>query len=251
MQYLVPICSMGLLLTAAGCASMGGGPRTPVGQHPQSLEKDVRLKVGCNYLLYLPERYYEDKKDWPLVLFLHGAGERGDNLDLVKVWGPPQLVAEGREYPFILVSPQCPAEGWWSDDVQAGVLDALLDDVAGRYRVDKDRVYVTGLSMGGFGTWRLAVDHPDRFAAIIPVCGKGEPAKAQRIKDLPVWVFHGADDDAVPLSGSQDMVDALKACGSNVKFTIYPNTGHNCWSATYANPEVYDWLLSQKRRSGR
>jgi predicted peptidase len=131
--------------------------------------------------------------------------------------------------------------------VQIAALSALLDNLAARYRVDQDRVYVTGLSMGGFGAWQLAVDYPARFAAIAPVCGKGEPAKAQLIKDLPIWVFHGAKDPVVPVSNSQDMVDALKKCGSDVKLTIYPEALHDSWTETYNNPELYNWFLQHKR----
>jgi len=127
------------------------------------------------------------------------------------------------------------------------VLNALLDDLSARLRVDEARVYVTGLSMGGFGTWALAAEYPDRFAAIAPICGRGEPDTVERIKHLPVWVFHGADDEVVPLEASQSMVDALEACGGNVKFTVYPDTGHNSWSATYGDPAFYEWLLRQRR----
>jgi len=147
----------------------------------------------------------------------------------------------------VLVSPQCPEGAWWSEDAQIATLDALLDDIVARYRIDKDRVYVTGLSMGGYGTWRLAMTYPQRFAAIAPICGAGEPDEAEKIKHLPVWVFHGADDSVVPLERSQEMVDALKACGGNVHFTVYPDTNHNSWTPTYANPEFFDWLLAQKR----
>jgi len=238
------LCLLSLL---AGCASVRGTDRLLTGQHSQAIETEVQFKVGCKYWLYLPKDYNETADAWPLVLFLHGAGERGDDLDLVKKWGPPKLVDEGKDFPFILVSPQCPADAWWSDTAQILALDALLKDVALRFRVDADRVYVTGLSMGGCGTWYLAGEYPDRFAAIMPICGRGEPYVARRLGHVPAWVFHGADDDVVPVMASQQMVDALKASGGDVKFTIYPGTGHNSWSATYANPEVYEWLLSHSR----
>ncbi len=131
-------------------------------------------------------------------------------------------------------------------------LMALVDDVAARYKVDKDRIYVTGLSMGGFGTWAFAAAFPDRVAAIIPICGGGNPADAKKLKELPIWVFHGAKDPVVPSSRSEAMIKALKEAGaSKVKFTLYPEAGHDAWTATYKNPEVWEWLLKQKRPDGK
>ena len=123
----------------------------------------------------------------------------------------------------------------------------MLDEIVEKYKVDQDRVYVTGLSMGGFGTWALAVHTPDRFAAILPVCGGGDPRQAKRIAHIPAWVFHGAKDPLVPLAASQKMVEALKKNGGSVKFTVYPEAGHDAWTETYANPQIYEWLLQQKR----
>jgi len=216
-----------------------------VGQHPQSFERAVTKVVGCRYLLYLPRNYGVEKgKRWPLMLFLHGAGERGDDLTLVEVHGPPKLIAKGRDYPFIVVSPQCPTGIWWSLDV----LNALLDEIIASYAVDEDRVYVTGLSMGGFGTWGLAIERPERFAAIAPVCGGGDPWQADRLKGVPAWVFHGAKDGVVPPKKSEEMVEALKKVGGEVEFTLYPDAGHDSWTATYDNPKLYEWLLAHTRR---
>ena len=155
-------------------------------QTAQELNRE--LKVRLNYLLYLPKDY-ESKKAWPLVLFLHGAGERGDNLDMVKQHGPPKLVAQGKEFPFVLISPQCPEGHWW----EPFELSALLDEIVEKQKIDKDRVYVTGLSMGGFGTWSLAAHSPKRFAAIVPICGGGEPITAMLLPHVPAWVFHGGE----------------------------------------------------------
>ena len=131
-------------------------------------------------------------------------------------------------------------------------LNALLDDVVGKYRVDKDRIYVTGLSMGGFGTWSLAAAHPERFAAIAPICGGGNPTDAKKLKDLPIWVFHGAKDQTVPASRSDAMVKALKEAGSErVKFTLYPDAGYDSRTETYKNPEFWDWLLKQQRGNNK
>ena len=214
----------------------------PSRQHEQTFEKEVTRTVSCRYLLFLPEGYAE-QQHWPLMMFLHGAGERGNDLRPVKIHGPPKLVEQRGDFPFVLVSPQCPPGRWWSPEV----LSALLDEILHDYSIDEDRVYLTGLSMGGFGTWRLAIEHPDRFAAIAPVCGGGTPYVLDRIKHIPTWVFHGAKDGVVPLSESQRMVDALEACGGNVKFTVYPEAEHDSWTETYDNPELYEWFLSHRR----
>jgi len=232
-------------LLLAGCASTLKAPAPSPGQKPQSMKRKITKTVTCDYLLYLPEGYPAGQKKWPLMLFLHGAGERGDSLDLIKKHGPPKLADQGKKLPFIVVSPQCPLNEWWSVEV----LDALLDDVASRVKADRDRIVVTGLSMGGFGTWNLATAYPDRFAAIAPICGGGNPLEAGKLRGVPVWVFHGAKDPVVPLKSSQDMVDALKACGGNVRFTVYPDADHDSWTATYDNPEFWDWMLKQKRIS--
>ncbi len=218
------------------------------GQCPQSFSAEVTSQVSTNYLFYLPEGYEDSEEAWPLVLFLHGKGERGDDLDLVAIHGPPKRVAAGASFPFILVSPQCPDDDWWTSVEQITTLTALLDDVTSRYRVDLDRVYLTGLSMGGFGTFALATATPKRFAAIAPVCGGGEPFAAEVMAHIPAWVFHGAKDDVVPLKRSQEMVDALEAAGADVKFTIYPEAKHDSWTETYDNPDLYEWLLKQRRK---
>ncbi|WP_290663351.1 prolyl oligopeptidase family serine peptidase [Ignavibacterium sp.] len=207
------------------------------------LEKEIKLKVELQYLLYLPEDYEKAEKEYPLVLFLHGAGERGNDIELVKRNGPPKLIEEGKNFPFILVSPQCPEQTRWNYQTQS--LIALLDEIESKYRVDKNRIYVTGLSMGGQGTWSLALTQPNRFAAIAPICGWTDTWEVCKIKHLPVWVFHGAKDNVVPVTESQQMFDALKQCGAeNIKLTIYPEANHDAWTETYNNPELYNWLLS-------
>jgi predicted peptidase len=231
----------------AGCAA--GGRRTTSGarQTPQSFQAEIRKTVKAHYLLYLPTGYAESKNQWPLILFLHGAGERGNDLEKVKIHGPPKLIAkEGKELPFVVVSPQCPAEGWWSDEAQIEMLDVLLDHIVHRYRIDQNRIYVTGLSMGGYGAWSLAAKYPHRFAAIAPICGGGDPREAPRISHLPIWAFHGAKDPVVDPEKSREMVGALKKAGSAVKLTIYPEAGHDSWTETYNNPELYTWFLKHR-----
>jgi predicted peptidase len=200
------------------------------------------------YLLYLPPELGDDPaKRWPLILFLHGAGERGSNLDLVKVHGIPHEIEAGRHLPCVVVSPQCPAEARWDTDTLITLLDAIEHELP----IDTDRRYVTGMSMGGYATWALALNQPDHFAAIAPICGGGNPATVCTIKHLPVWAFHGALDDVVPLRRSEEIVDALRACGGDVQFTVYHDLEHDSWTPTYANPELYNWLLAQARTKPR
>lgn len=210
-------------------------------QPPHVFETTVRGRLP--YLLYLPRGYHEGVGTWPLMLFLHGAGERGDDLEQVKKHGPPRIVEECDDFPFIVVSPQCPADEWWDSRVLIQLLEQLIED----HRVDEDRVYLTGLSMGGYGTWDLATRHPARFAAVVPICGGGTPHRVSRLKDVPAWVFHGAKDGVVGIGESQRMVDALEACGGTVRFTVYPEAQHDSWTQTYADPGLYEWLLSCRR----
>jgi predicted peptidase len=217
-------------------------------QKPLALEKTVTKVLKAGYLLYLPKDYGKDPtQKWPVLVFLHGSGESGADLEKVKVHGPPKLIAQGKDLPFIVVSPQAPVfprRGW---DVET--LNALLDDVLAKYATDTSRVYLTGLSMGGYGTWAWATANPERFAAIAPICGGGQPRQGARaLRNMPTWVFHGGKDTTVPLQESQDMVDALKKAGApEVKLTIYPEAGHDSWTATYDNPELFTWLLAHTK----
>lgn len=179
-----------------------------------------------------------------MLVFLHGRGERGDNIELVKKHGPPKIVESKKDFPFIVLSPQCPLDQSWSS---VPVID-LIDEIVSKYRVDSDRIYLTGLSMGGFGTWDIATRYPYRFAAIAPICGGGNPAAAGLLRHLPIWVFHGAKDNTVPLSRSQEMVEALREVDGNVKFTVYPEVGHDSWTVTYDNSKLYQWFLKHKRQ---
>jgi predicted peptidase len=194
-----------------------------VSQQSQLLKTTVTIPVKTKYLLYLPENYKGSKSRWPLVLFLHGAGECGSNLDRVALHGPPKLAANGKQFPFVMVSPLCPYREWWNTEAQIATLGKLLDDIVSRYRIDRKRIYVTGLSMGGYGTWSLVQKYPKRFAAI------------------------GAKDELVLPKLSQDMVKALRKAGGKPKFTVYPDAGHDSWTAAYDNPALYAWLLKQSR----
>ena len=228
---------------------MAQAQETVAGQQtPLALEKSVTKVLKAGYLLYLPKDYGKDRdKKWPVMVFLHGSGESGAEIEKVKAHGPPKLIAQGKDFPFIVVSPQAPVfprRGW---DVET--LNALLDDVLAKYATDTDRVYLTGLSMGGYGTWAWATANPERFAAIAPICGGGQPRQAARaLKNMPIWVFHGEKDPTVPVQESKDMVEALKkANATEVKLTLYPEALHDSWTVTYDNPELYTWLLAHSR----
>jgi predicted peptidase len=212
-------------------------------QRPGKFEKQVTVTRKSNYLLYLPTDYgKEPDKKWPLIVFLHGSGERGENINDVKVNGPPKIV-EKRYMPFVVLSPQCPAGQWWRPEE----VMAVTDEIIAKYKCDPDRVYLTGLSMGGFGTWDTAIAYPDRFAAIAPVCGGGNPFRAPELKNVPVWAFHGELDRAVPISQTANMVSVLQQVGGKVRFTRYPLAQHDCWTITYDNRELYTWFLQHKR----
>lgn len=212
----------------------------------KTFEGEVTLKVGYKYLLSLPEDFGKDPaKKWPLVVFLHGAGERGDDLRLLQKHGPPKLIANGKKIPAIVVSPQVRAGEVWNP---YGV-KALADSIVASHPVDMDRIYLTGISMGGFGTWDTVFAYPDFFAAAVPICG-GAGVKfvmAQKIKSLPIWVFHGAKDPVVEPANSQRIYNSLSKLGAPVKLTMYPNLQHDSWTVTYDSQEMWDWLFQQKR----
>ena len=213
----------------------------PGTQVEQSFTSDGRT---LRYWLWLPKD--PPAEGAPLLVFLHGSGERGDDLAAVKNHGPPKLVESMPALQsFIVVSPQCPKDQRWDVDL----VKALTESVAKSFKADRARLYLTGLSMGGYGTWAITAKYPELFAAAVPICGGGDPAQASRIKDLPLRVFHGAKDEAVPLARGQEMVDALKAVGAtDVSLTVYPDLAHDSWTPTYADPKLYEWLLTKRRK---
>lgn len=218
---------------------------------PLSAQLDsFMLDLGADSMFYLvnyPEGYEDSTEDWPLVLFLHGGGESGRDLKKVKYNGLPKHIAAGEKFPFITLAPQNRfVRGFW--DI-AG-LTQLLDHFEANNKVDRDRVYVTGLSRGGLGTWMLAMQNQGRFAAIAPVCGAVPASYDIWIPSgLPIWVFHGADDGLIHPSESINMVENLRAKKVDPlpKLTIYEGVGHNAWEPAYADPALYEWLLSHKR----
>jgi predicted peptidase len=248
------------------------------------------LQADRKYWMYLPEGYHRDKRKWPVIMFLHGGGERGDQLELVLRHGPiMEVVLKQRNLPFIIIAPQMPelseeaqlrreerrklqreeepgssrkplrrettskeprwgrlgpVEGWHNleDD-----LLLMLDRATNEYRGDVDRVYLTGLSYGGFGTWNMAMHHPDRFAAVAPICGAGPPDLAGKIGQLPVWLFQGGRDTVVRPEWTLATADALDLAGGNVRVTVHEDLSHDSWTRVYEGKDLYDWFLAHRR----
>ncbi|MCP4708582.1 MAG: alpha/beta fold hydrolase [Planctomycetes bacterium] len=221
-------------------------PSTP-GSYSQSFTASPN-QTPLPYLLTIPKKYQSKGNPSPLILFLHGAGERGADLDRVKIHSPLNFANDNPdEFPFILLSPQCSTNHTWLNELKD--LASLLDNITSRYNVDPDRIYLTGLSMGGFATWALAAEYPQRFAALVPICGGGQSWNTSKLKNIPTWAFHGDNDKVVPHARSENMINALiKAGNQNAKLTTYPGVGHNAWTKTYNNPKLYQWLLKHKKK---
>lgn len=206
-----------------------------------------KSKADYNYLIYLPEDYHKENKNYPLVIYLHGGSHKGDDLNKLKGYGLPYLVEQGRDFEFIIVSPQYPNNKYWSTD---DWFEPLYEKIRAEYRIDTDKVYLTGISMGGYGTYIVAMDYPDRFAAIVPLCGGCNDSDTTRIcnfKDIPVWAFHGTADDKIPVSETERIVNALNGCGGNIKFTRMEGEGHGIEFLYEERPEIYKWMLGQNR----
>ena len=218
-------------------------------QRPCSFEASA-AKVGrLDYLLSVPRDH--DARGRPLILFLHGSEERGCDLERIARHGIPKIAEEDPDFPFVAISPQLPPGGVWHRYHRT--LLALLDDVIECHTVDPGRVYLTGVSLGGYGAWHLAAHAPERFAAVVPVCGgglpsQGFPEEVHALKEVPVWAFHGALDTVVPPSESERLVDLLRRAGGDARLTLYPDLGHDSWTRTYEDPAVYEWLLEHERR---
>lgn len=245
MRHLIP--ALFCLILSVFPALASAEPPLPGTQVPQHYQSAEHPEQQLDYLLYLPDGYGQSARKWPLVIFLHGSGERGDNLMLVEKHGPPRL-AEKVRFPFILVSPQCPRDRRWKEEPTISALQGLLRELKRTCSIDEERIYLTGLSMGGQGTWYWALRDPNRFAAILPICGKCEPEWGVKVAHLPTWVFHGAKDPGVALSYSEEIVAEMKQAGGDPKLTVYPDAEHDAWTETYNNPEVYNWLLSKTRK---
>ena len=217
------------------------------------------------YRILLPKNFDAQKGDYPLLIFLHGAGERGTDNEAQLTHGKKFFADAANRYGCIVVAPQCPnkklwAGHYWTDEdltltdepsVPMQLLDRLIDSLVQRNLADEDRIYIMGLSMGGFGTWDAIQRWPNRFAAAMPICGGGDVARAESIAKVPIWNFHGAVDSVVPVDRSRKMVEALKKAGSKVRYSEYPGVDHGSWVNAFAEPDVLDWMTHQKRPSDR
>jgi predicted peptidase len=257
---------LGLCLLVVGCGAPAEAPPPQTGVHlqavfqvPASIEGQPASQPEMDYLVWLPQGYGQDaEKQWPLILFLHGAGSATNDSQFVLSYGLPEVLHKGdqpEDFPFVVVSPQAfPNVPWWEGDTLA-ILNALLDEVLRSYQVDPSRVYLTGLSMGGYGSWWLATAYPDRFAALVSVAGSGyrtptPPGEETicKLQDLPVWAIHGAQDVISDPTAVKIAVLALAACGGEVEWTLYPDAGHQeAYARAYRHPALYAWLLEHSR----
>jgi predicted peptidase len=236
-----------LVVVAAGCdwvsAILAADPVERGFLHRVFKDKDGN---EAKYIVFVPHDYKGDRP-YPLILFLHGAGETGtDGEKQAAVGIGPAIKKQEKTFPFIVVFPQSQKRTWKADSDDAQRALAIVAEVTKHYRVDPKRMYLTGLSMGGFGTWSLAAQYPDRWAAIVPICGGGNPADADKIKHIPCWCFHGDADKAVKVERSREMIQALKKAGGQPRYDEYPGVGHNSWDRAYGTADLYQWLLMQQ-----
>jgi predicted peptidase len=246
-------CALSLALAFTSLAMAQDKPKTGF------IDRTFKNDDGTTspYVVFVP-RDYDGTKEYPIILFLHGAGETkstktGAKMP-VEVGIGPAIKKREKDFPFIVIIPQAEAAksgvvGRWGATAADGKRAiAMLDEVMKDYKVDSKRQYLTGLSMGGFGTWSNAAAHADRWAAVAPICGGGNVKDAAKLKDLPIWCFHGADDNVVRASLSRDMIDAIKKAGGEPKYTEYPGVGHNSWDKAYATDELYTWFLKHTKK---
>jgi pimeloyl-ACP methyl ester carboxylesterase len=220
----------------------GGDPRNEAWWY--ALRTKLKLEPKYQDIVDLPDGYGADRaRRWPLVLFLHHADASGSDLSLVRHCALMDLIDHGRKEPAIVVAPQRPAGQQWN----IPALDHLIDTLSASYHIDPDRVYLTGVSSGGDITWDWGMEHPGRFAALVPMSGESDPRDAFRLRGVPVWGFQGAKDPIVPPRQMQEMTDAVRAAGGHAHLTIIPDAGHDCWTAAYSTDALWTWLFAQKR----
>lgn len=255
------------VLTVLGAAAWGDSRSARAEDKPKmnDLLEKREFKKGKATLLYrlMKPATVAEKTSYPLVIFLHGAGERGnDNTAQIKHGVGDFASAANREkYPCFLIAPQCPRDRWWVDGTRpsrkpvasdrasepGALVLALIDELVKEFPIDRERIYLTGLSMGGYGTWELLCRKPELFAAGMPICGGGDVKRADKLAKIPIWVFHGDKDTAVPVARSREMVEEIKKAGGEPKYTEYPGVGHDSWTQSYRNPDVLAWLFAQRR----
>jgi predicted peptidase len=241
-----------LLLFGIGCLLALAAPPARAEDQPMTgfldrVHKDADGKEA-KYVVFVPKSYdAKADKTWPVILFLHGAGEtQGGTKKPVEVGIGQAIKPQEKTFPFITVFPQSQKRTWQAGSPDADRALAILDEVMKEFKTDSKRLYLSGLSMGGYGTWSLAAKYPTRWAAIAPICGGGDPKNAEAIKDIPCWCFHGDADNAVPVKLSRGMMKALWEAGAHPNYTEYPGVGHNSWDKAYATADLYEWLLKYK-----
>ena len=208
------------------------------------LKRKTGNLVPLKYVVHLPQGAEKDKtRKWPTIIHLHGGGNRSEDTEWLKNNPVTKYLKTQKDSPFLVIAPMSPPGQWW----QVPSLDDLYEEIVAKYPVDTDRVYLTGLSMGGYGSWTWLAACPGRFAAVVPICGGGDPQDVERLKDVPIWVFHGAKDPSVPVQRSYEMVEALRKVHGRVRLTVYPEGAHTIWDRTYSTDELYDWMLRQVR----
>lgn len=204
--------------------------------------KEIKSSHKISYVLDYPQN---SKGKVPLIVFLHGSGERGTNLEMVKAHSPftyKNLIKE----PVAILAPQCPENVWWDTET----VYQLIKEIQQKYNIDESRIILTGLSMGGWGTLKLAMEHPEMFSAVVPVCPPVDrlmKVSAKNYQDLPMKIFHGGNDDIVSSMNSIEIYQEIKKYNKNVELTLFPDDNHNSWDSTYSNPKLYEWMLSQKK----
>lgn len=241
-----------LLLAATAMLTAAPKDETVSKYEAREVQVDVDgQSQSYGYRLLKPAKI-EPGKTYPVVLFLHGAGERGDDNTRQLLYLPELMAAsENQEkYPCFLIAPQCPSNQWWTSrrgtSEQIAIAVAALEDTLANFPCDTKRIYLTGLSMGGFGSWSLAARQPERFAALVPICGGGSPESAEQLKAIPIWAFHGDKDSVVPVTTTRTMVEAIRAAGGDPKYTELEGVGHDSWTPAYGDPAgVIPWMFEQ------